>query len=301
MKKHRRANRIRASFLTQELRSVLHRFDGADLPVLTMKGPVLAKTAYGDVALRNYVDLDVFIPANRFVEARALLKDMGYDCKTDKKGLGRLQRRTLRYFSGQWHFVKGGRTFNIDVHTRLFPPKFSFSADFNTFWERSQPVRLSDDGLARRFSTEDMVLILAYHGMKNQWRALKHVSDLSGLLEGTGGLDWNQLMKRCRILSSERVLALALRLAHDVMRVELPAPVLDWIRDQDVRDPARLMQEYLYSRSSGGESEFEARIRSPWRRADLSLQLAVQDTLADKARYIAFTALQFAASEFIRL
>src|SRR5690348_18065815 len=60
-KKHYLENAARNAVLTAELCRLLERFAESNIEAIPYKGPVLALYAYGNVALRRFVDLDVIV------------------------------------------------------------------------------------------------------------------------------------------------------------------------------------------------------------------------------------------------
>jgi hypothetical protein len=73
-----RANAVRNLHLTGELIPLTKAFGAADILVLLHKGPVLAQAAYGDLALREFTDLDLLIHADDLPRAIALRSEHGY-------------------------------------------------------------------------------------------------------------------------------------------------------------------------------------------------------------------------------
>jgi hypothetical protein len=300
LRERQRGLRIHSAFQVQELGTVAGTFDEHGLPLLSLKGPVLAQVAYGDVAMRRYVDLDVFVPRHRFSEADRLLREMGYEDPAGKSALEGWRRRAARRFAGQWPYVQANGTFTVDVHTRLLPPSFSFPSDFRPFWERSTPVQLRGKATVQGFSREDMILILAYHGLKNQWRALKHVSDLSGLLCREPGPDWAVLIRRAEAMGAARVLALGLSLARGLLDAPLPTEVQSWVDRQSVEETTTVMAEYLRNQDDPSRSTFGEWVESPWHRADTRLQLRMKDTVRGQVRHVAYAAAHVLWSTFLK-
>jgi hypothetical protein len=64
------AKRKRA--MAAELLALLQRFDRHGIPALPFKGPVLALQLYGDVALREFGDLDILVPSCDLLRAKDL-------------------------------------------------------------------------------------------------------------------------------------------------------------------------------------------------------------------------------------
>lgn len=289
-REHRHGIRIQNTFVIQELGRIAHHFEDEDLPILALKGPTLAQTAYGDIALRQSVDADVLVPKERFSEADGLLKEIGYEYADKRKAMTGWRKTLSLYLDGQWEFTQG-RSFALDVHTRLMPPGYSFPPDFQQFWERSRPVRLGEDVEVQGFSPEDQVLILAHHGVKNQWRALRHVADIAGVIRSEPDLEWNLLLERSRRMGTTRVLKLGLYMAHDLLDTSLPKDVQEWMQEEPVRDMSALAKDYLRNRHRTGVLSYGKRVR---------LQLATKDTLTACIRYGAYSALQHLWSEFLK-
>ncbi|WP_103019768.1 nucleotidyltransferase domain-containing protein [Salinibacter altiplanensis] len=287
---HRRGVRIRNTFLAQELSRVCQRFDDAGLPLLVMKGPVLAQAAYGDIALRHSVDADVAIPSDQFSEADRLLKDLGYEHASKRTGMWEWQASLSRYLDGQWEFTRGD-TFTLDVHTRLMPPGYSFPPDFQSFWERARPVQLGDTGSVPGFSPEDRLLVLVHHGIKNQWRALRHVADIAAVVQREDDLQWERLLARAERMDAARALKLGLYMAHDLLGGMLPDRVHDWASGPPVQNVAAPLQEYLANRPERQSLPYGARVQ---------MQLATKDTLAGQVRYGAHSLLQHLWSAVLR-
>jgi len=63
---------------TRELLKLLDLFDAEGVRAIPYKGPILAHLAYGDISLRQFDDLDIFIPLQYLKTAKDLLLSQGY-------------------------------------------------------------------------------------------------------------------------------------------------------------------------------------------------------------------------------
>ncbi len=286
---HRRAIRIRNTFLAKELGRIARAFREANVPALALKGPVLAKAAFGDIAARHSVDVDVVIPRERFSEAGPLLRGIGYEHAAKRAGLTGWRKAFSLYLDGQWEFTRGA-SFTLDLHTRIMPPGYAFPVDLTPFWERSRPVQLTSDVTVPGFAPADRVLVLAHHGVKNQWRALRHVADVAGAVSGEPDLDWSLLRERARALGATRTTRLALYLAHDLLGGDLPSHVLDWVEEQPIPRLGARMESYLRNRHQKDHLTYRERVH---------LQLGTKDTLWGQLRYGAHSVLQHVRSHLL--
>ena len=72
------ANTRRNLRLTGELLAILDLFRGQGIAAIPFKGPALAAAAYGNLALRQFVDLDLLVHPQDVRRAKALLATRGY-------------------------------------------------------------------------------------------------------------------------------------------------------------------------------------------------------------------------------
>jgi hypothetical protein len=235
------------------------------------------------------VDADVAIPSDQFSEADRLLRELGYEHAAKRKRMSGWRASLSRYLDGQWEFTRGN-TFTLDVHTRLMPPGYSFPPDFHPFWNRARPVRLADDVFVQGFSPEDRLLVLVHHGIKNQWRALRHVADVAAVIRG-GDINWELLCNRAEKMNVTCALGLGLRMSHDLLDVRLPDHVEDRFLDNSMENVSASMKSYLQSRPQQSALPLTDRVR---------LQMATKDALTDQVRYGTHSALQHLWSGLLR-
>src|SRR5262245_55680778 len=78
LKKHYLENSARNALLTGELCRLINLFRDEGIDAIAYKGPVLAQFAYGNLALRRFVDLDVIVRKSDVLQAREILLNEGY-------------------------------------------------------------------------------------------------------------------------------------------------------------------------------------------------------------------------------
>jgi hypothetical protein len=67
---------------TAELFRILDCLEAHAIPAIPLKGPVLAETVYGDLALRDFSDLDVLIHSQDVGRAKTALRSLDYSVPT---------------------------------------------------------------------------------------------------------------------------------------------------------------------------------------------------------------------------
>jgi hypothetical protein len=175
--------------------------------------------AYGDLALREFGDLDLLVRETDFERARALLRAQGYQpAYSFPPSLERAYLYSLR----QLPFVRPDDNLLVELHTGLTPRAFGLPLESGELWQRRETdllFRESVFGLA----SEDLLLALCAHGAKHLWGRLGWVCDLAELLHRRPNLDWVRLVRRARTVGGERLLWLGLELARRLLGTEIPS------------------------------------------------------------------------------
>ena len=203
--------------LTSELLSLVDFFRAEDLPVLSFKGPELAIAAYRDPTLRPFGDIDLLVKGQDVPRASALLESRGYRLKAEREW--------------QLFFVTEAGV-GVDLHWRLGAEWLPESGSFEDWWRRSRQVSVQGTGVTT-LATEDLLLamgILLTKDCMYRRQRLIQICDAAALLRNHSSLDWASLFERSRTTGTRRMLLFQLALAHEVLGVDLPAPVADSVR-----------------------------------------------------------------------
>lgn len=229
------ANFVQNIFFTKKLLKILDLFAANNIRAIPFKGPVLAVSVYGNLAFRQFCDLDILVHKQDIRKAKELLISQGY-------------RLTSELF-WQNEFVSQDGRFNIDLHRAITPRYFSFSLDFDGLWERLQPVSLTGKTVPN-LSPEDLLLILCVYLVRDCWQKqerLIQICDIAELLRAFEGLDWRWIIEQATRLGSKRILFLGLLLAHNLLEAELPEEILQRIQaDSVVKSLAAQVREWLF-------------------------------------------------------
>lgn len=284
-------NNLRNLFLTGELLELLRAFEARGLPIIAYKGPVLAASVYGNLALREFGDLDILVRRRDVPRAEEILASAGY------RPLYRLthaqEAAFLRYHCEHPFTRDDGRSV-VDLHWEVVERHFSFPLDTERLWKRLERVPLGS-GIVPTFSPEDLLLILCVHGSKDLWEQLKLICDVAELTRAYRGMDWERVTERAGALGGERMLFLGLFLANDLLGAALPEKVSRRVRaDPAVRDLAERMRERLFRETDDQPKAFED---SPFH----PLHLRMRERLWDRVRYCVRTATTHTVGDWMAL
>lgn len=258
---------------TEELLDLLNLFEAHGIPALPFKGPVLAHTVYGDVSLREFVDLDIFVQRRNVLRAKDLLISRGYLPLTHLNGT-----READYVKLHIHhdFVDPDDKVLVELHWALTRWHYCSPIDPERVWGRLVHVSL-DGKKVLNLSPADLFLVLCVHAARHRWCQLQWICDIAELVRVNYHMDWGELMELARTLGSQRVLFLGLYLASDLLGAELPEEVSGKIQsDPLVKVLAAQVYERLFSERDGAPGFFENPL----------FQLRLKERLRDKVRYI---------------
>jgi len=222
LRKDAQAASHRSLLLVSRLHTILAGFEAASVPVLLYKGPALAIQAYGQLALRPFVDLDLLVrpcDLDRSIEVMAGLGFEAFPKLTPTR-----RRSYLRSECELW-FDVADRSCPVEVHWAVRERLYSFPMVVEGILERATSVTLCGQQVAT-MAPEDLLLVLCIHGAKHGWSQLKWICDLDRIIATTPALDWDATFAHARALRGERLLLYGLAVAAQVLGTTLAPEVM---------------------------------------------------------------------------
>ncbi len=259
------AGAVRSMLIHRELRPVLRRLCNSDIPVIVLKGAILAEVVYGDPALRSSMaDVDFMAPMEELARVQTVLLDMGFV----PRKLEDIELR-CRTTKGLAPFTRSG--FTVEPHWNIVYPTSPFKIDIAGLWARARPATIAGVEVLT-LSPEDLLLHLCLHvcyqhrlevGLtpfcdiaetirrydsgadtrptaettENTERAKpgsgpdpQSLCELRGSTSDPGcgsGLDWAQLVDRAREWGAARHVGLVFCLARSLLDAKVPDAVLE--------------------------------------------------------------------------
>lgn len=259
---------------TAELVRVLELLEQNRIPAVPLKGPILAAWAYGDLALRASLDLDLLIRREHVLAAMALLTQEGYQLTSEIHWS--CARACLRSKDSQLSFAHSDTGVSLDLHWALLPDDFVPSFDGDCVWENLASVPLAGRNVPA-LSTEDLVLFLCAHGSKHRWACLGWICDIALVLK-RAEIDWASLLSRAQRAHIERMVLLGLRLAGDIFETVLPDAVKERVdAEPKVIAISNEVRDRILEGSATGRSAVSA----------YRMNLRMLERIRDKIRYLA--------------
>lgn len=249
---HRKAQ-LSTFVWVETLKGILSAFHGADVPVISLKGPCLAERLYGDATRRNCYDLDLLVRDSDLAAAEGVLSGLGFQPNGHPD---------------DYHRAWSRRGINVEMHHNVENP-FAFKFDLGAAWTRAS--RSSFQGVSVwLLAPADELMYLCLHGVRHRFDRLCLVLDLVFafriLSVGSGGA------AERHDASFENVLALGWMLANR-LDPQIPEAGLmrrgDFVRLEKLAD--QLWQERMVEPAKtldwAAQHQFYLEIETPgWRR-----------------------------------
>src|SRR6266498_3572757 len=226
LKENYQDNVARNLLLTAELCNILQTFEAAGIEAVPHKGPALAVYAYGNPALRRFVDLDILVRKGDTLRAKELLTALGFVCGTPWTNT---QQALLLRTQHNLSLSREEGRIVVELHWEVASSLFASSLQAEDFWGRLETMPLNDITV-KTLSAEDLLLSLCVHGSKHLWERLAWICDVAELVKARTDLNWTVLLERAVSSGNDRMLFLGLYLASSLLNAPLPEHVKSKLR-----------------------------------------------------------------------
>lgn len=207
-------------WFASELARILQHFKKSNLRALPYKGPLLAESAYGDLTLRTFTDLDFLISPADFAAARQALAELEY--RPSEPWSPPVERFWLKNGYERAFDGTAGK-YLVELQWALLPHVFAVDLRNDDVLARSTPSRCNarDEGIPA-LSPEDSLLALCLHAAKHLWMRLIWLCDIAETMRSEA-IDDSLLVRRASELGVRRMLGVSFWLTENLLDADLPA------------------------------------------------------------------------------
>jgi Uncharacterised nucleotidyltransferase len=261
-----------------ELIRILDCLESHRIDAIPYKGPVLAEAIYGDLALREFSDLDILVRAEHVLRAKEALKTLGF---APNLQLSPDEERAYLRTGYEYSFDGPAGRNLLEIQWGVVPRFYAVDFTIERFFERASLAEFSGRKV-KTLSSEDLLLSLCVHAAKHAWIRLCWLRDIAAVME-LPQMKWGLVAERAAALGVERIAGVSLTLAQRWLGANLPDPLGEkWSGNRTVIALCERIAQHLpeadeYSTESGKYFE---------------LMLRLRERNADKARFawrLAFT------------
>jgi len=254
-------------FLTRELIRILDCLDGLGIEVLPYKGLVLSEMYYGDMALRQSGDLDLFVRKSDVARIKTAVRELGYTVRVPIP-----EEAEQDYIASGYEctFDSAAGKNVLELQWALQPHFYAVDFDMEGMFDRAVKAVVAGRTV-KTPAPEDLVLVLSVHAAKHVWGRLIWLCDIAQVLK-MGNLNWNWIEVQARELGIHRILCITLQLANRFMETSIPSPIEESMKADHVAEAfsdeisANMIRGVSYEEDQLSYFRFMMRLRE--RRAD---------------------------------
>lgn len=186
------ANASRNIRLAGETLALLDSMAGGGIRAIPFKGPVLAADAYGDVALRQFDDLDFMVHPDDLMKAIRMTQARGWP-----PHLALREPELEAYLRAGWDYschIPSADCW-IELGSSIGPAYFSYRIDPREFWTDLGTATLEGRPVPC-LSPPALLVLLCLHGNNHAWERIQWVADVAAVIRAHPDLDWNKALAR---------------------------------------------------------------------------------------------------------
>ena len=243
---------------TKELLKILALLEKAGIEAIAFKGPTLAASAYGNVTLRQFNDLDILVRKKNFWQAKAVLVAQGYQSSGT-------EAEEIELFNCQFqislsHSTPEATMFNqrfkpsllhsnpersIDLHWGI-PPKRIWKSDrFERLWENLDLIDLMGQPI-KTFNKEATLVVQCMNVAKNPSnRAFKQICDVAQIIRAYPDLNWQSALELSSKLHSQQLFLIGLSITRKLLHIPLPQFMLEMLVKSQLTDERLFGGDFL--------------------------------------------------------
>lgn len=242
----RRLHLVRSLTIAGELASVASSLADAGIAFAAFKGPVLALQLYGDIAHREYADIDLLVQAARAEAAERVLASLGYGNRQGNRAF----RKAFLWHQRQVELTRPGFDSSVDLHWHFTADPLPFPLEPDEVWSTLSRVTIGGRSVPA-LAGEELALLLAGHGTKEGWQNLVWVCDFAMLAASSPQLDWSRIFDRAQRRGSGTSVLLAFLMAGRLLDTPMPAVIATELKRR--RDLARVGEQLVFGMTSALE------------------------------------------------
>ena len=202
--------------LTARLNQILKDFKKHNLPVLQLKGITLAQLAYGDLALRPCLDLDLLVKPEDLPLAISRLEALGFKRATPLPEHAEAVQTRIDYET-----TLSDGVVSVDLHWACARFREMFPIDLDKALESPQWVEIGGVK-APTLPMNDLIAYLSFHGARHLWMKLFWIYDLAIIAARFPQMSWTPILGRAMDLRQARTLLHGKLLARELFDAALP-------------------------------------------------------------------------------
>lgn len=226
--------------------TLLDRLEARDVRVIALKGPVAAYAHHGNLAARQFGDLDLLVPRDHATSALGELRDLGF---VPEVPLGQRHLRVLLRTGRRELKVTHSTGWVVDLHWESLGAHFAWCRE-DELWARSVEVDFEGRPV-RTLGGVDLALYYCLKVAEDGWSTVYQLLDAARALEVLDDAGWDKLHSWAVQSGKWRAVGASVALARELLGVAVPQYIEAQRADRrDIRKLVAQAQPRLLSADS---------------------------------------------------
>lgn len=272
--------RFRQLKLLREFFRIQEALGKEQITLIPFKGFRMARTYYGDSALREYSDLDVLISRAFLRTAIKSLERMGYIIEPGYNPrnlpLVKIIKNYPEYNMDLWE--NGQRISHVELHWQIASPPHNIGC----YLEKMKPFITEGELQGKHYACftpgGDLLMAAFHHGGKEEWARLGHILDIGMILKNFPDADYNAAISWAEKRELSRIVLTGIQLAHQLCRIDIPQSIRAKANAPTIHSLASNRLEKIRHLASGSD-------RLPFRFSTTLYHLRTRDSIGAQARF----------------
>ena len=225
-----------------ELLKLLDLFEKEGIIAIPYKGPLLAISAYKNLVLRQFDDLDIVVNKNNILKVKEILISNNYTPQFDLDGF---KERRFIQSQREYKFFNSETEINLEIQWQFQGVSFSVSDDLGfTDPKNIETIEINNKRISS-LSPENMLLVLCIHASGHYWERLSWICDVSELIQSKN-IDWEYTIKKAEELGIKRLLWVNLFLAVDLLGSNLPDDISKHLESKTIQNLGFIVKKRIF-------------------------------------------------------
>ncbi len=219
------ANQLKV-LAAQSLQIKLQSFlDQKQIKGFFLKGLPLADLYYGDIGLRHFMDIDIWVEEKYLDDLIHFLIELGYKSEIYFSDFNDTQCSYIKFIDYHVHLRNNSALYPsiVEVHWKLRDRLGNFK--FNPIKEYSKTILVKNSIASLRVLDHyEQFIFLSTHGAEHGWYRLKWLFDLPQVLDKVS-FDWTFMIKRAKELNALEQVLLAFLVLNELTGFQIPEKI----------------------------------------------------------------------------
>ena len=211
-----------------ELLNILELFESKGITAIPYKGPVLAIQTYGNLAFREFDDLDIFIEQNDFLKVKKILANLDYFPSMQNETS--IEKEILES-QRECKFLNQSKKINLEIKWKFAGMLLNVPNEDKFLDKNSLKFTIINGKTIIEPSPEDMLLILCLHNAGHRWNRLLWILDVAQIIQNYE-IEWSKLILKSNNRVLRKILFLNIYIVQELFKVELPREILNAINSE---------------------------------------------------------------------